>query len=164
MKPENDFYDTEATMSDVAFMEKILLEAAAASGDFISAEELDNFPDTARYVRGWPRKQELGVIVKTKEGVSVGAAWICKFSHLEELAPDGLIPPEITVGVLAEYRNLGLGDGLMHKLYSLAKQQGWKYLSLGVHKDNHFARRLYDKHGWIEQKTLGDYILMRKEL
>lgn len=164
MNCEHDFNYTEAKVGDVAFMEKILLEAAAASGDFIPADKLDSFPDTARYVKGWPRKRELGVVARTKEGAPVGVAWICLFSHLEEPAPDGFIPPEITVGVLEKYRNLGLGDSLMHKLYASAKQQGWKYLSLGVHKDNHVARRLYDKHGWIPQKTLGDYTLMRKVL
>lgn len=164
MNVEHDFDYIEAAEKDTHFMEKILLEAARASGEFIEPDKLDSFPDTARYVRGWPREKELGIVAKTKYGVSVGVAWICLFSHLEEIGSDGLIPPEITVGVLEEYRNLGLGDRLMQGLYSLAKCKGWKHLSLGVHKDNNYARRLYDKHGWIQRKMLGDYILMSKDL
>ena len=164
MDQEYSFYYTVAKADDVAFMERILLEAAAASGDFIPADKLDSFPDTARYVRGWPRERELGIVARTKEGLPVGVAWLCLFSHLEETGSDGLIPPEITVGVLERYRNLGLGNALMKKLYLLAKQQGWKHLSLGVHKDNLFARRLYDKHGWAQQEIFSDYILMLKNL
>lgn len=164
MEKQSIFYYEEATAKDNGFMEKILLEAAAASGDFITAEELDSHPDTARYVRGWPRDREMGIIVRTNSQEPAGVAWICQFSHLEEKGPDGLIPPEITVGVLSQHRNLGLGDELLQKLYKLAAQRGLKQLSLGVHKDNHRARRLYDKHNWRLKKIFGDYILMVKDL
>lgn len=161
-KPE--FYYREAKSSDLSFMEEILLDAAAASGECIAPDQLDNHPDTAEYVRGWPQGREVGVIAQTRKGISVGAAWVCRFSHLEELGPDGLIPPEITVGVRAEYRNLGLGDGLMCELYQFAKQQGWQQLSLGVHQDNLAARRLYARHDWVTKKTFGEYLLMTKDL
>lgn len=164
MDKEVHFDFTQATVADNAFMEKILLEAAAASGYFITAEQLDEHPDTARYVRGWPRDREVGVVARTDQGIPIGVAWICLFSPLEEKGPDGLTPPELTVGVLAQYRSLGLGGELLHKVYELAKQRGWQQLSLGVHKDNHAARRLYDRHGWVSKKIFGDYILMIKDL
>lgn len=164
MDTEVRFDFAQATAADNAFMEKMLLEAAAASGDFIAAEQLDQHPDTARYVRGWPRDREVGVVARTDKGIPVGVAWICLFSHLEEKGPDGLIPPELTVGVLAQYRSLGLGGELLNKVYELAKQQGWQRLSLGVHKDNLAARRLYDRHGWVSKKIFGDYRLMIKDL
>lgn len=150
----------DAEASDVPFLELMLVEAAAASGVDIEVDKLDDYPDTARYVRGFPEHREVGVIAETESGLKAGAAWIRLFSHLEEDA----LSPEITVSVAPDFRRQGLGTRLMDDLYNKAKGKGWKQLSLGVHKDNGAAISLYEKQGWVLRKKFGEYILMVKSL
>lgn len=94
-KIEEQFTFYAAKEDDIPFMEQMLVDAAAASGEFIKIEELDNYPDTARYVRSFPQNREVGVIAETKTGAKAGAAWIRLFSHLEDMP----LAPEITIGV-----------------------------------------------------------------
>ena len=159
---QTEFLFRPATDEDVPFMETILLEAAEASGVRIEPCKLDENPDTAKYVRGWPQAGEVGIIAEASTGHRVGAAWIRSFSHLNP--ESGELAPEITVGIAPDYRRKGIAALLMDELYREAKTQGWKNLSLGVHQGNNAAIRLYQKQGWVESGIYEEYILMLKKL
>jgi ribosomal-protein-alanine N-acetyltransferase len=52
------------------------------------------------------------------------------------------------VGVLPEYRGLGIGELLMRSLMAAAKTRGAKKMTLEVRKSNYIAQNLYSKLGF----------------
>lgn len=150
-----------ATEADLPYMTEVLLFAAAASGEYISLDTLEKHPDTLKYVKNFPQPRELGVVAEI-QGKSVGAAWIRLFSHVD--SEDGLLSPEITVGVSEKYRKAGIGAQILLELYAEAKKSGWTKLSLGVHRQNVIAKALYAQQGWKLCSTFGAYDLMVKIL
>jgi ribosomal-protein-alanine N-acetyltransferase len=52
------------------------------------------------------------------------------------------------VGVLPEYRGLGVGELLMRSLMAAAKTRGAKKMTLEVRKSNYVAQNLYSKLGF----------------
>lgn len=66
----------KATKHDIAFMSQILVDAGAASGVYISLDELSAYPDTNQYIEGFPQKQDVGIIAETESKQLIGAVWI----------------------------------------------------------------------------------------
>ena len=103
-------------------------------------------PILARYVEGWGRTGDIGVIAE-HEGKPVGAAW-CRLFHKD--APGwGWIDaetPELSVAVLPEFRNKGLGTSLLMRLLEVTGEK-YKVISLAVRSTNP-AFRLYFRLGF----------------
>ncbi len=89
----------------------------------------------------------------------VGAVWtriINDYGHVDDETPS------LSISVLKDYRNLGLGTKLMEQILLTLKEQGYKQVSLSVQKIN-YAVRMYKKVGFevvIENKD--DYIMVCK--
>jgi hypothetical protein len=64
-----------AVVGDEPFLWRMLLEAAHAGDEVDGVEALKGMPELARYVHGWGRPSDLGVIA-TWHGEPVGAAWL----------------------------------------------------------------------------------------
>ena len=78
------------------------------------------------------------------------------FAALQELENEA--PGSWYVNVLAchpEFRNRGIGSALMRKADDLARESGIGDLSVIVFDTNRGARRLYERHGYVERAARG---------
>ena len=55
--------------------------------------------------------------------------------------------PELSIGVISEVRGTGVGSALLDALLTLAREQGFRAVSLSVDRQNP-ARRLYERKGF----------------
>ena len=119
-------------------------EARAAGRDTAMAR-----PQLRRYFVGMGRPGDGGVVAVTADGARLGAAWYRLFSAEEPgwgfIAVD---VPELAIGVAAEARGRGIGGALLDALLALAREQGFRALSLAVDRQNAAARRLYERKGF----------------
>ncbi|MGH3299793.1 MAG: GNAT family N-acetyltransferase, partial [Trebonia sp.] len=105
----------DATAGDGEFLADMLVAAVNWSPEWKprSRRRVLTVPATARYIAGWPRGTDLGVIAEAGTG-PVGAAWVRFFTTEEHgygfLAPD---VPELTIGVAAAWRGRGAGRALL---------------------------------------------------
>jgi GNAT superfamily N-acetyltransferase len=105
-------------------------------------------PQLRRYFLDFGRPGDAGVVAVTADGARLGAAWYRLFSAEEPgfgfIAVD---VPELAMGVVPEARGQGIGSVLLDALLTLAREQGFRALSLAVDRQNP-ARRLYERKGF----------------
>jgi GNAT superfamily N-acetyltransferase len=104
-------------------------------------------PRTARYLAGWPRETDLGVIAEAGSAPA-GAAWV-RFFPASAPAYGFVRPdvPELTIGVAASCRGRGVGRDLLQAIAAAAAAAGIRGISLSVERKN-FARGLYLSEGF----------------
>ena len=146
-----------AGAADAAFLALMLGEAAAPGHRGPEDPPLDVLADPAlaRYVAGWPRPGDLGVVGEDA-GRPVGAAWARPFP------PDapgyGFVRadvPELAIATVPDRRGTGLGGALLRALVTAAVRSGVPGLSLSVRRDNP-ALRLYARHGFLRVGRVGE--------
>ncbi|MFF3562543.1 GNAT family N-acetyltransferase [Streptomyces sp. NPDC002574] len=140
-----------ALARDADVLRSVLLEAYNWDGEQrFTAEQLAADPHAARYLAGWPRGGDFGVVAETDAGEPVGAAWARCLPEDEPgygfVAPD---VPELTLGVLPGHRGRGHGRALMEALIRAAAEGPAPVarLSLSV-EDGNSAVRLYTSLGF----------------
>ena len=105
-------------------------------------------PHVRRYLEGWARAGDAGVVAVASDGQRLGAAWYRLFPAEEPgwgfVASD---VPELSIGVVTEARGKGIGSALLDALLTLAREQGHRAVSLSVDRQNP-ARRLYERKGF----------------
>ena len=97
--------------------------------------------------RPWRRDAPYGHIapVATLCGTIIGAAWtriIPAYGNLDENTP------ELAISVLPSLRGQGVGAMLMHRLFDLLRERGYKRTSLSVQQNNP-AVRFYKRLGYV---------------
>lgn len=104
----------------------------------------------SRYILGWPRPGDAGVIALDRAGRRIGAAW---YRHLTADEPGyGYVDdqtPEVAIGIGRRWRGRGVGTALMGRLLALAREEGRHRLCLSVSTANPAAVRLY-RSAWFE--------------
>jgi GNAT superfamily N-acetyltransferase len=126
-----------------------LLSAAAVEAGLepLGAPTAERSP-FGKYLAGWGRPGDAGVVARAVGGAPIGAAWYRLFPSAHPgygfVAPD---VPELSIRLLAGYRGQGVGSALLAALRQLATEQGYRALSLSVDRGNP-ARRLYARHGF----------------
>jgi len=109
----------------------------------------------ARYVVGWPRPGDVGVVAEGDEGRAVGAVWYRTFSADEPgfgfVSP---MTPELSVAVEPDARGAGIGGALLERIIDEARVRGVHQLSLSVEPDNP-AIRLYERRGFTPVSATG---------
>ncbi len=55
----------------------------------------------------------------------------------------------VNIGVLPEYRGLGIGSRLLHEMVMDCDSRDLTYIHLEVRKSNHVAIRLYESYGFV---------------
>jgi GNAT superfamily N-acetyltransferase len=128
-----------------------------------TSQELNTDPHHARYMEGWVREGDAGVVAE-RGGRPVGAAWYRTFSAA---APGyGFIDastPEVSIAVQRDARGHGVGTALLQALCERARRDGLAALSLSVELDNP-ALRLYRRVGFVEVERTPDACTMRMDL
>lgn len=121
-------------------------------------------PGIARYIEGWGRGGDAGVVAEDESGRAVGAAWFRRFSRDDH--GYGFVDasiPELTIGVKPEARRRGAGSALLLALIERARADGFVALSLSVECDNP-AARLYERFGFVRVKCADGAWTMLLEL
>ncbi len=155
-----------AVAGDAEFMLEMLVVAVNWNPGRrpLSREEVVSTPDLVRYVEGWPRAGDLGVVAEDEAGDPLGAAWMRRFSAADPSY--GFVDeqtPELTIGVRAEHRGGGIGRELFRELLMRAQAHGVSRVSLSVEKDNR-AVALYRRLGFSVFEDLGDALTMVRAL
>ena len=137
------------TAEDFTFLATMLGESAVWRPDkpTPTADQVLADPRYARYLAGWPRQGDYG-LVAVQDG-PVGAAWYR--SYTEAIHGHGFVAedvPELSIAVIASRRHEGIGRRLLLGLIEASVAQGCRALSLSV-AENNPARRLYESAGFV---------------
>ena len=139
-----------AQNADAAFLGEMLYEASNWNGrNLPSRAAMFDDPKLMRYVSGWKRPQDDGVVALDHNDVPIGACWFRVLPKTE--AGYGYVAagvPEITLGVRPIWRAKGIGRALLRSTVVLAAGRGHQRLSLSVERANH-AQRLYVSEGFV---------------
>lgn len=155
-----------AGAADRDFLTEMLVEAVNwdPHGQPLAPVVILAIPQNARYVEGWPRPGEHGVVAEGIRGRRLGAAW---WRLLPADTPGyGYVAddvPEVSVGVVARHRGRGIGTRLLDALHTAARAAAIGALSLSV-GDGNPARRLYERLGYAPVRRTGDSTTMRLDL
>jgi ribosomal protein S18 acetylase RimI-like enzyme len=120
-------------------------------------------PEIARYVADWGQPTDLGFAAVDDAEHPIGAVWIRLFSS--ENQGYGYVDnncPELSIAVLPNYRNHGLGTGLLERMIAEAGRS-YSAVSLSVSLDNP-AKRLYERLGFEIIERHGTSLTMIKTL
>jgi ribosomal protein S18 acetylase RimI-like enzyme len=151
-----------AGVDDVDFLWAMLYEASyAAELGVPSPAALRVHPVLARYVDGWGRPTDLGVVaVEPETGERVGAAWLRLLTG--DVKGFGYVDddtPELAIAVIPTHRGRGIGAQLLRSLLE-AGRGNFRAVSLSVRTDNP-ARRLYERIGFRVVHPAGASVTMR---
>jgi len=152
----------EASPSDETFLREMLYHSLyVPEGSAPFDLGVLRHPEIAKYVDGWGRPGDLGVIAKDSESDgNIGAAWMRLFSGSAKgygFVADDI--PELAMAVLPGYRGCGVGTALLKRLLEDARK--YEAVSLSVSIDNP-ARRLYERFGFEPVGTSGSSLTMLK--
>ncbi len=122
-------------------------------------------PVLTRYLEGWGRPGDAGVVALSPDNERMGAAWY------RLMPPDspgyGFVnaaTPDVVIAVLPEHRSRGVGSMLLRALMEVARSQGFDALSLSVQQDNRSAIRLYERCGFVKLFASENAWTMRVDL
>ena len=100
-------------------------------------------------------------LVAEDNGNPVGVAWVRLMKSYGYVDND---TPELSISLLPEYREKGIGTVLLSELLDSLKMKNCRYVSLSVQKANTAALRLYRKAGFRIVEDKGDELVMKIEL
>lgn len=145
-----------ATTADLDLLHDMLFEAFTWDGtDRFTRSEVLADPHTARYLGGWRRPDDFG-LVAVEDGEPLGAAWARALPAAEPgygyVADD---VPELGMGVARAHRDRGVGTALLAGLVEQARRLGRPALSLSVEDGNMAARSLYERQGFVVVGRVG---------
>jgi GNAT superfamily N-acetyltransferase len=150
-----------AGADDFIFLAMMLGEAAVWRPDkpTPTADEVLADPRYARYLTGWPRQGDYGLVAE--QGGPLGAAWYRIYT--EAIHGYGFVAedvPELSIAVIASRRREGIGRRLLVDLVEASEIQGHRALSLSVN-DGNPARRLYESVGFVDVERRGSWTMIR---
>ncbi|MGB3632400.1 MAG: GNAT family N-acetyltransferase [Rubrobacteraceae bacterium] len=132
-----------ATVEDEPFLWQMLAEAAQEN----TVRNVVENPGTARYVKGWGREGDLGVIAVSNHERPIGAAWLRLLTN--ENRGYGYVndeTPEVAIAAHPDFRGTGVGTQLLVQLLEKARDI-CHTVCLSVRADNP-ALRLYERMGF----------------
>lgn len=120
--------------------------------------------ELARYVHGWGRPTDLGVLaIEDVTGDPIGAAWLRLLvgdRHGYGYVDDST--PELSIAVLSAYRGAGIGTAMLRRLLDTARDH-YDAISLSVSRGNP-AIHLYERFGFEIVQTSDSSFIMTVEL
>ncbi len=143
--------------NDVTFMWRMLGYAASNGDDERTPDDLRADPALGRYLDGWGRTGDVGVVAVDGDDARIGAAWIRLFSA--DCPGYGYIDegtPELTIACLASFRGIGVGRALIEAVLDRARRAGFARVGLSVAYRNERAKALYAGCGFRPVHATGD--------
>lgn len=110
--------------------------------------EIVRIPEIARYISDFGRENDYCLVAESDSGL-LAAVWTRVFSNSAK--GFGYVDestPELSMSVLPEYRNKGIGTSLLMEMIRKLQLLGYKQVSLSVDLDN-YAYMLYQKFGFM---------------
>lgn len=161
-----------ATAADLLFLWDMLFESAFTTDEARAAWRRDRQrpPELVKYLDGWGRRGDAGVVAQDGDRTPVGAAWYRLFTAVDR--GDGIFAlpnvPEIAIAVEPEQRGRRIGGDLLSALARRARDDGYGRLVLSVDPRNERALRLYRRAGFTLVETddpaRGTSLIMQLEL
>jgi len=155
----------EIRLEDEPFLWEMLYQAIyVAPGQPTPPRAVVREPELARYVVGWGRPGDYGVLaLEAATQAPAGAAWLRLFPRdapgygtLDEATP------ELSIAVLPTARGKGAGTEMLAALLDYARTR-YPAVSLSVSAGNP-AGRLYRRFGFEVVRRDGDALVMKAEL
>ncbi|MEO1148122.1 MAG: N-acetyltransferase [Cyanobacteria bacterium J06638_22] len=152
------------TPDDQAFLWEMLYQVLhVPEGHPALPREIVQLPELARYVQGWGREGDCGVLASNATtDQPIGAVWLR--SLVGENKGYGYVDDEtveLSIAVLPTYRGQGIGTQLLTHL--LASACGRSPISLSVSADNP-AMRLYERFGFEIVSQSDDSFTMKRSI
>ena len=153
------------TPEDEPFLWEMLYHAIfVPPGTLPPPRQILGYPDVARYLQGWGRGGDLGVIaLDTKTGEPIGATWLRLWTN--DNHGYGWVDaetPELIVAVDPTRRGQGVGTLLLERLLAEAGSR-FHSVSLSVWPENR-ALRLYERLGFTVVGRAGRALTMVRKL
>ena len=135
----------EARLEDLSGLAGVVRQVTETETDIVGESVMDQLPDADELVarsRSSPPKYFVALV----DGEVIG--WI----HLEQRDIDKLSHVVyLTMGLLDEYRGLGIGTKLNDRAISWAGASGYEKVSSNVPATNESAVNFLEKHGWVKE-------------
>lgn len=163
-KKENDaiYRIRPAQRQDLPFLREMLYESMyVGEGEESFGREILDDPAIRKYVDGWGRTGDFGVIAEKEDGTPLGSATARYFTA--ETRGYGFVAedvPELGMALLPGSRGLGIGKTLLAALLEGLRDQGTERVSLSVDLRNEPAMKLYRRFGFEEVGREGTSITM----
>ena len=157
------YREAGAVDADIVF--DMLMNAANwdPSREALTREQVAGDPKLSHYAAGWPRPGDLGFVAEDENGVGLGAVWLRYFG--DDDPSYGFVDahtPELSIGVDAAVRGLGVGTELCRRLLNAADARGIPQVSLSVERANP-AAALYHRLGFRTVRDDGDAVTMARQ-
>lgn len=163
---EIEFNIRPAVEQDIPFLWESLYDSLfVPEGGAPFSRDIIHDPFLAKYVDGWGREGDLGLIAETADGKPVGS--ITARYYRDPNRGFGYVSddvPELGMSVLQGYRGIGVGKALLGELIALLRRHEVRRLSLSVDPANEPAMRLYSKFGFRECGKVGTSVTMSADL
>jgi GNAT superfamily N-acetyltransferase len=143
-----------AQVYDEPFLWRMLYVAAHMADDNDPFESIFEHPSLARYVKGWPRDGDVGVVaLDTQSGRSIGAAWFrLLIGDEKDCGYVDDVTPQMALGVQPIWQRRGVGTLLVQSVLEAAKPL-YAQVALTVRKDNP-ASALYLRMGFVQHSEV----------
>jgi len=122
--------------------------------------EIIHSPGMSKYVEGWGREGDFGLIAVDSQGKRMGSVTLRFFN--DQNAGYGYVneaTPEMGMAVIETARGKGIGTRLIQAALDEARKRGIDAVSLSVDPDND-AIRLYRRFGFVEHGMCGTSVTM----
>lgn len=154
-----DYVIRELKQKEINLLDTFLYEAIfIPEGVQDPSKDIIEHPDLQIYVADFGKKDDLCYVAEV-DGKVVGAVWtriINDYGHVDDTTPS------LSISLLKEYRNLGIGTELIKQILLTLKEREYKQVSLSVQKIN-YAVSMYKKVGFeIVHENKEDYVMICK--
>jgi GNAT superfamily N-acetyltransferase len=150
------------TSSDVVFLERMMLFAAFPPDRELPADAR-KMPHVRRFLDGWGRAGDVGVVALDDPQDPLGAAWARVLDEPLLRDDDGAPVAELAIAVEQHTRGRGVGGALLDALAEAARGAGHRELSLNVSPRNP-AHRWYLRFGFEPVGEGAHGLVMRRRL
>ena len=154
-----DYVIRELKQKEINLLDTFLYEAIfIPEGVQAPSKDIIEHPDLQIYVADFGKKDDLCYVAEV-DGKVVGAVWtriINDYGYVDDTTPS------LSISLLKEYRNLGIGTELTKQILLTLKEREYKQVSLSVQKIN-YAVSMYKKVGFeVVLENGEDYVMLCK--
>jgi ribosomal protein S18 acetylase RimI-like enzyme len=128
----------------------------------LRAREVLARPEVRIYAEDWGRPGDVGVVAEV-DNRDVGGCWMRRFSAGVGHGYVDDETPQLAIALLPEFRRQGHGQTLLMTALHMAREAGYRRVSLCVHPENP-AVTLYERGGFHACGERNGYLLMLTEL